>query len=97
MGRPLKHPERHWTWEGDQTYTRMFGPLKCTICRKWGLTPEPTEYYAWLSCRGVDIGNTRFTLPISELGVPWHDDNADKIAQKHLTRAIKRHIREWLK
>jgi hypothetical protein len=81
-----------WKEEGDNTFTRLFGPIKATICRKWGMTPEPTEYYAFLS-----IGDHQFILPIKDTKVGCFDDDCNKIAVKMLEKAIKKHIRGWLK
>lgn len=83
---------RGWTYDGDNSWVRQFGPIKATTGRTWGPTPEPTAYYAFLS-----VGNTKFTVPVADLGVPWHDDNIDALAVQALERLIKQHIRGWLK
>lgn len=83
---------KKWKCEGDNTFVKWFGPIKATVCRKWGMSPEPTEYYAFLN-----VGDERFAVPISELGVRWFEDAAEKIACKLLEKQIKAYIRSWLR
>lgn len=83
---------RRWEYEGDHTFVRRFGPVKATIDRHWGLTPEPTEYRAFLS-----VGDEKFSVRIADLGVPWFEDEADVRAIKALEKLIKAYIRAWLK
>lgn len=92
-------PKIKWEQDGDNTFTKRFGPLQARITRKWGMTPVPTEYRCTLIYRDDrEVGNTTFVVPIDkDLGVDWHDEKIDKIVQKKFDRLIKSHIRGWLK
>lgn len=85
--------------DGDHTFVRQFGPIKATICRKWHLSPAPTEYCAFLSVgeQRFSVGEQRFSVSIADLGVEWHDDKADAIAVNLLEKQIKKEIRSWLR
>lgn len=79
-----------WKPKGE-AYTRNFGPITATMSRHWDYkNPAPDRYDCFLS-----VGNGILTVKMEELGVDWHDDKADKIAQRLMTKLIKQVIRSW--
>jgi hypothetical protein len=63
------------------------------VWRVWDYSEsDPTAYKALV---GVD--GTEFVAEIKDLGCEWHDDECPVRALKIFDRAVKAHIRSWVK